>query len=58
MVDWGRKDAEINAFIYRAGTRDYPEIPTRWDRRRGGVEIRATVRLFRASYGCCFRAAT
>jgi len=36
MVDWGRKDAEINAFIYRAGTRDYPEIPTRWDRRRGG----------------------
>lgn len=50
MVDWGRKGAEINAFIYSVGTRDYPEIPTGQDGTGAGreVEIRATVRLLRA----------
>lgn len=27
MVGWGRKGAEMDAFIYGAGTRDYPKIP-------------------------------
>lgn len=60
MVDWGRKDAEINAFIYGAGTRDYPKIPIGQDGTGAGkgVEIQATMRLLRTLHGCCFCAAT